>query len=265
METRPLGKNAHHRRGGRDFEQLRADLIKEHNPQWVLESELVERLAVILWRLRRVPCFEAAILDARHQQVWNQKNYCLPEPEGEEKEEEKLDQEESDWERSVDLRLALMDGRYGDTLGKIERHETTLMNDLTKTLQTLLLLRHDLANKDDATKPKVVAEPKRVRCKEHLRFVASQPCLVCGRFPSQAHHLRHAQSRSLSLKVSDEFTVPLCAIHHRDIHTTGKEREWWQERKIDPLKVASDLWQRSRAHYSTAREADRVQVPSTSA
>ena len=43
----------------------------------------------------------------------------------------------------------------------------------------------------------------------------------------------------LSLKVSDEFTVPLCAIHHHHIHTTGKEREWWQERNIDPLKVAS--------------------------
>jgi hypothetical protein len=141
-----------------DFDQLRADLIKEHNPQSVLESELVERLAVILWRLRRVPCFEAAILDAGHQQVWNQKNYCLPKPAGEEKEEEKLDQEESDWERSVDLGLALMDGRYGDTLGKIERHENSLMHDLTKTLQTLLLL-HDLANKDDTPKPKVVALP----------------------------------------------------------------------------------------------------------
>ena len=49
--------------------------------------------------------------------------------------------------------------------------------------------------------------------------------------------------KGLSLKVSDEFTVPLCAIHHHQIHTTGKEREWWQERNIDPLKVASRLWQ----------------------
>src|SRR5262249_7714531 len=54
-----------------DFEHLRADLIKEHDPQSVSESELVERLAVILWRLRRVPSFEVAILDARQQQVWD--------------------------------------------------------------------------------------------------------------------------------------------------------------------------------------------------
>ena len=99
-------------------------------------------------------------------------------------------------------------------------------------------------------------EPKRIRCKEHLRFVASQPCLICGRSPSHAHHVRYAQSKGLSLKVSDEFTVPLCAIHHHQIHTTGKEREWWQERNIDPLKVASRLWQQSRERYPATREAD---------
>ena len=91
-----------------------------------------------------------------------------------------------------------------------------------------------------------IGEPKRIRCKEHLRFVASQPCLICGRAPSHAHHIRHAQSRGLALKVSDEFTVPLCATHHHHIHTTGKEREWWEERNVDPLIVASRLWQETR-------------------
>jgi hypothetical protein len=100
-----------------------------------------------------------------------------------------------------------------------------------------------------------ISEPKRIRCKEHLRFVASHPCLICGRSPSHAHHVRYAQSRGLSLKVSDEFTVPLCAIHHHHIHTTGKEREWWQERNIDPLKIAGSLWQQSRERYPTARQA----------
>ena len=84
-----------------------------------------------------------------------------------------------------------------------------------------------------------IGEPKRIRCKEHLRFVASQPCMICGRSPSYAHHIRYAQSRGLGLKVSDEFTVPLCATHHHHIHTTGKEQEWWQERNFDPLKIAT--------------------------
>ena len=64
---------------------------------------------------------------------------------------------------------------------------------------------------------------RRLRDKTHLRFVAKQPCLVCGRQPCDAHHLRFAQSRGLSLKVSDEFTVPLCRAHHRELHRTGKE------------------------------------------
>jgi hypothetical protein len=143
-----------------DFDQLRAELMAEHDPQSVLETELVERLGGILWRLRRLPSFEAAILDTRHQQVWNQKNHALPEGQGESEEKNELDEEEADWERSVDLGVALMDGRYGDTLGKIERHETSLMNALTKTLHTLLLLQHDRANsKGDSAKLKVIALP----------------------------------------------------------------------------------------------------------
>jgi hypothetical protein len=89
--------------------------------------------------------------------------------------------------------------------------------------------------------------PKRHRSKLHLRLVASQPCLVCGRQPCDAHHLRHAQPRGLGQKVSDEYTVPLCRVHHREIHNTNQEAEWWKKLKIDPLKIASDLWQRSAA------------------
>jgi hypothetical protein len=107
-----------------------------------------------------VPTFEAAILGARQQAVWNQKSYALPEPEDQEKKNEKLNDEDADWETSVDLGVALLDGRYGEALGKIARHETTLMNDLAKTLQMLRLLRHDRANnKDEFPKLKVFELP----------------------------------------------------------------------------------------------------------
>jgi hypothetical protein len=71
-----------------------------------------------------------------------------------------------------------------------------------------------------------LAEPRRRRDKSHLRFVASQPCLVCGRHPSDPHHLRFAQPRALGAKVSDEFTVPLCRKHHRELHRHGNEANW---------------------------------------
>lgn len=85
-------------------------------------------------------------------------------------------------------------------------------------------------------------EPRRLRDKAHLKFVASQPCLVCGRSPADAHHLRFSQPRGMGLKVSDEFTVPLCRIHHRDVHSNGNELAWWDRRAIDPLATSRVLW-----------------------
>jgi len=88
-------------------------------------------------------------------------------------------------------------------------------------------------------------EPKRRRDKSHLRFVASQPCLVCGRQPSDPHHLRFAQLRALGVKVSDEFTVPLCRGHHRQLHQAGNEIAWWEGLKIDALCYARQLWEQT--------------------
>jgi hypothetical protein len=90
-----------------------------------------------------------------------------------------------------------------------------------------------------------IAEPKRLRDKAHLRFVASQPCLVCGRQPSDPHHLRFAQPRAIGLKVSDEFTVPLCRGHHRQLHQAGNEVVWWENLKIKPLPIARGLWEQT--------------------
>jgi len=90
-----------------------------------------------------------------------------------------------------------------------------------------------------------LAEPKRLRDKTHLKFVASQPCLICGRQPSDPHHLRFAQPRALGMKVSDEFTVPLCRGHHRHLHQTGNEAGWWENLKIDALATARDLWKQT--------------------
>jgi hypothetical protein len=85
-------------------------------------------------------------------------------------------------------------------------------------------------------------EPRRLRDKAHLKFVASQPCLICGRSPADAHHLRFTQPRAMGLKVSDEFTVPLCRVHHRDVHSFGDEVAWWERRAIDPLATSRVLW-----------------------
>jgi hypothetical protein len=88
----------------------------------------------------------------------------------------------------------------------------------------------------------VFPEPRRVRDRDHIRHVIKQPCLVCGRRPSDPHHLRFAQSRALGCKVSDEFTVPLCRGHHRELHRYGDEAGWWQKLGLDPTGAARALW-----------------------
>jgi DNA recombination protein Rad52 len=93
----------------------------------------------------------------------------------------------------------------------------------------------------------LLAIPKRVRDAAHLQFVASLPCLVCGRTPSQAHHLRFAQPRSMGSKVSDEWTVPLCLLHHRALHDVGSEEKWWAEQGIDAKAEAERLWREREA------------------
>jgi hypothetical protein len=93
-----------------------------------------------------------------------------------------------------------------------------------------------------------ISTPKRYRNKEHLRFVAHQPCVLCGRKPAEAHHIRFVQPRALGRKASDEFAIPLCRSHHRALHRAGDEKAWWQQAGIDPVKIARKLWKLTRMH-----------------
>jgi ERF superfamily len=108
-----------------------------------------------------------------------------------------------------------------------------------------------------------VAAPRRYRNREHLRYVGQQACLVCGRKPSDPHHLGFTQPRALGRKVSDEFAVPLCRGHHRAVHRARDERAWWQQAGIDPLKIARRLWKET--HGTEKRPFGRAARPHGSA
>jgi ERF superfamily len=93
-----------------------------------------------------------------------------------------------------------------------------------------------------------LAAPRRYRSREHLRYVMQQPCLVCGRKPSDPHHLRYMQPRALARKASDEFAVPLCRAHQGAAHRASDERAWWKAAGIDPIKIARRLWKETRVN-----------------
>jgi hypothetical protein len=137
-----------------------------------------------------------------------------------------------------------------------------------------LNLRVKLCPRADSAHPKgidksilTVAAPRRYRNREHLRYVAQQACLICGRKQSDPHHLRYLQPRALGRKASDEFAVPLCRSHHRAVHRAGDEQAWWKAAGIDPVKIARQLWRQTRLddpepHHQPGLAA-RPETPST--
>ena len=104
-------------------------------------------------------------------------------------------------------------------------------------------------------------EPRRIRDRYHVKSVAQRPCLICGRRPADAHHLRFAQSRALGRKVSDEFTVPLCRGHHREAHRCGDEAAWWRNTGIDPTISARILWLESHPLPAVRWDPERPRIP----
>ena len=67
--------------------------------------------------------------------------------------------------------------------------------------------------------------------------------------------------------MSDEFIVPVCRLHHRELHRSGDEAAWWRRLNIDPLPVALKLWQHTRTGSELARmaQAQTVNTPGLSA
>jgi hypothetical protein len=98
--------------------------------------------------------------------------------------------------------------------------------------------------------------PRRIRDREHVKSVAMQPCVICGRRPADAHHLRFAQPPALGRKVSDQFTVPLCRGHHREVHRCGDEAAWWTKTGIDPTAAARVLWLKTHPLPSIVRQPE---------
>ena len=135
-----------------------------------------------------------------------------------------------------------------------EQSETPSVEGLGKAVSAAPVATNpskSLSNGSGTPRGRVAAKTIRLRDKDHRRFVSSQPCLVCGRSPADAHHVRFAQPRALGRKVSDEFTVPICRVHHRELHRHGDEAAWWRGIKIDPLPIAHRLWRHARPNSLT--------------
>jgi hypothetical protein len=113
-----------------------------------------------------------------------------------------------------------------------------LGSSVSKVVDTLNGPETHAAAAEVVRRSRLEAKTIRLRDKDHCKFVATQPCVVCGRTPAEAHHIRFAQPRALNRKVSDEYTVPVWRLHHRELHRYGDEASWWAGVDVDPLSIA---------------------------
>lgn len=80
-----------------------------------------------------------------------------------------------------------------------------------------------------------------LRDNPHMGRVAGQPCLVCGLAHPQVHHPREAYPRTMGVKVGDDTCVPLCPIHHAELHMTNN-MGFWKRYGKDPVKWAKNFY-----------------------
>jgi len=132
---------------------------------------------------------------------------------------------------------------------------------LAKLGDSALVSRPEKQKANGSQEVTVIGKPIRERDRDHLRFVAAQPCLVCGRTPSDPHHIKFAEQRAMGRKVSERFTIPICRLHHRELHRRGNERVWWQKQGIDPLVVAASLWAKTHTATPTTGLSDDIDRP----
>lgn len=110
------------------------------------------------------------------------------------------------------------------------------------------------ARPDKARKPK--RERGRQEDPEHLDLVRDLPCLATGALPTasrrnEAAHVRYSSATfgksnpGGGAKPDDRWTVPLAPHVHqgtRDAQHANGEEWWWEERGINPLRIADQLY-----------------------
>lgn len=82
----------------------------------------------------------------------------------------------------------------------------------------------------------------------YLAFLRKLPCVLTGKRPVEAAHIRFADKAwgkpltGIGVKPSDRWCLPLSPDKHREQHAAGNERTWWKKQGVDPLVVATRLY-----------------------
>lgn len=81
--------------------------------------------------------------------------------------------------------------------------------------------------------------------RKHMVRVAQQPCLICGLTFVQVHHIRECYPRTMGVRVGDDKTVPLCVMHHAELHMSNNV-SFWKRYRIDAKQWARKFYAETR-------------------
>ena len=112
-------------------------------------------------------------------------------------------------------------------------------------------MSHRIARPDTAfsmdARGKGLKKRPRVKADDHLAWIRTLPCLITGKYPVEACHVRYHDARfgkpavGMGEKPDDKWVVPMIPEAHREQHSMN-ERKFWYEQGIDPVLVAAALW-----------------------
>ena len=129
----------------------------------------------------------------------------------------------------------------GDEADKSDTQPGLIARDAARSVDNTISSDGPLDVEDDQTAAALI-KPVRKRDKAHRDFVCSQPCLSAAGVPPMRITSSLGSRARLAAKVSDEFTVPLSRVHHRELHRGNDEKKWWGTANIDAIEMAQRLW-----------------------
>jgi hypothetical protein len=170
-----------------EYEMFATEIIENLMPVGQLEQALAERVAALLWRLKRVSLFEAAVVEARDSATADRdavklvvkleeerkaefaENAASFLHDDEEKTESGQEAQQDAWSpeaqktteeamgaseggRAAIGRALIHDSENGDALGKVLRYETSLNNTLARTMSMLMTLQSSRLDREQRAK-----------------------------------------------------------------------------------------------------------------
>lgn len=94
----------------------------------------------------------------------------------------------------------------------------------------------------------VIPKTKNIRSKKHIQRLKSLACMICSFSPVDAHHLLRAGGKGMGQKAGDNWAVPLCRLHHLELHQLGGEVEFFERRGMPyegVKRYATELWEQT--------------------